>query len=102
MLRRFRALLHNIETKGWNNQKWGKAKRLINAIEGYISYVNMVNPEKSKQFSAQLKNIVEKHGYPLAEQTVSEIKPQTLETPAPKPEPERKEAPKQGDWWNIF
>jgi hypothetical protein len=102
MLRRFRALLHNIETKGWNNQKWGKAKYLINAIEGYISYVNMVNPDKSRQFSAQLKNIVEKHGYPIAEQTVAEIKPQQEKTPVPKPESERKEAPQQGDWWNIF
>lgn len=63
-LRKFRALLHNIETNGWNGQKWGQAHNLIHSIEGYIHFVKMVNPEKALRFQSQLQRIVSRYGYP--------------------------------------
>lgn len=106
-LRKFRALLHNIKTHGWNGQQWGKARHLINAVEGYIHYVHMVNPEKGKCFKQELKEIVQQHGYPVTDAVIADadIKPgSAVDTGAPVPEikPEPQAIPQQTDWWNIF
>jgi len=101
-LRKFRAVLHNIEKNGWKDQKWGKAIHLINAIEGYINYVNMVNPEKGKIFKQNLKNIIAKHGQPHIEKT--NIPEKVIPIPVIIPE-EIKEVQmeqKPENWWNIF
>lgn len=111
MLRRFRALLHNLEVNGWRDQKWGKAENLIHSVEGYIHFIKMVNPEKSIKYQEQLGRILEKHGYPQIKETVAYKKPEI-----PKPlekksdsEPdakhdiaENKPAASDKDWWNIF
>ena len=94
-LRKFRALLHNIETNGWKDQQWGKARHLINAVEGYIRYVQMVNPQKGGTFKTQLGRIVAKHGYPLIESV--RAAPPEEKAKAPQAPP-----PTQTDWWNIF
>ncbi|PIF30638.1 RNA-directed DNA polymerase [Flavobacterium sp. 9] len=101
-LRKFRAVLHNIEKNGWKDQQWGKAIHLINAIEGYINYVNMVNPEKGKIFKQNLKNIIAKHGQPHIEKT--NIPEKVIPIPVIIPE-EIKEVQmeqKPENWWNIF
>ena len=102
-LRKFRALLHNIEKNGWQDQKWGKAIHVINAIEGYINYVYMVNPEKGIVLKHNLKNIITKHGQP----TVTKVSIPEQAVPIPASVPEKKEetiVPEEqsGNWWNIF
>lgn len=108
-LRKFRALLHNIEVNGWKDQKWGKSENAKAAIEGYIHFIKMVNQEKAKQFEEKWVKIVAKHGYPEIKQ-IAEEKPvqqkeqaekeiQTGSTEQTLP----KEAVKNNtDWWNIF
>lgn len=101
-LRKFRAVLHNIEKNGWKDQQWGKAIHLINAVEGYINYVNMVNPEKGQLFKQNLKNIIAKHGQPHIEKT--NIPEKVIPIPVIIPE-EIKEVQmeqKPENWWNIF
>lgn len=66
-LRRFRALLHNIETNGWNDQRWRGGNNLSLSVKGYISFVKMVNSEKGLKFEEQLKRIIDKHGFPEIE-----------------------------------
>lgn len=103
-LRRFRALLHHILVNGWRDQQWGKAVHLINAIEGYIQYINMVNPSKAQQFKNDLDAIVSKHGRPAVDKAIS-ITPvaQQEETVQPPPQPkEDKTGQNPVDWWNIF
>lgn len=101
-LRKFRALLHNIEVNGWQNQTWGKAFHLINAVEGYINFVNMVNPSKALVFKEKLNAIIAKHGKPMVETVkIIPVPTEIIEVP------ERKEeiiTPKEEktDWWNIF
>lgn len=113
-IRRFRALLHNIETNGWKGQKWGNAQHPVHAIEGYIQFIKMVNPVKAKQFEDKLQAIISKHGYPpiLKEMPVKEAQPIAGPTPTATVEP-KEAAPQQKeektqqdtrntDWWNIF
>ncbi|MFD1602491.1 reverse transcriptase family protein [Flavobacterium artemisiae] len=101
-LRKFRALLHNIEKNGWKDQKWGKAVHVINAIEGYINYVNMVSPQKGTAFKQNLKNIIKLHGLP----NIEKISIPKEETPIVIPVQEEKEETaveqKPENWWNIF
>lgn len=101
-LRKFRALLHNIEINGWQNQTWGKAYHLINAIEGYINFVNMVNPSKASVFKEKLKTIVAKHGVPFVE--VQKVIPDLVELPEVLEPEQDAVTPKEEktDWWNIF
>lgn len=101
-LKKFRALLHNINKNGWKDQQWGKAIHLINAIEGYINYVVMVNPEKGAQFKNSLSEIITKHGKPILPKLETPIKKEPIVVPIeeePKVAPE-KEQPE--NWWNIF
>lgn len=101
-LRKFRALLRNIEVNGWQNQTWGKAFHLINAVEGYINFVNMVNPSKAVIFKEKLNVIIAKHGKPVVEPVKTIVNTvETIEIPEGK---EEIITPKEDktDWWNIF
>ncbi|CAM4110317.1 MULTISPECIES: retron St85 family RNA-directed DNA polymerase [Flavobacterium] len=101
-LRKFRAVLHNINQNGWKDQQWGKAIHLINAVEGYINYVAMVNPEKGAQFKKSLVAIISKHGKPEIEKPTP-IEKEKLIVPPVLEEPKTiVEDQKPGNWWNIF
>ncbi|WP_053004183.1 reverse transcriptase family protein [Flavobacterium sp. ABG] len=101
-LRKFRALLHNIEKNGWKEQQWGKAIHLINAIEGYINYVFMVNPEKGVAFKQTLKNIINKHGLPIIEKTSIPEELTPIVIPVLQETEETVMEQKPENWWNIF
>ena len=102
-LRKFRALLHNIETNGWQNQQWGKAKHLINAIDGYICFIKMVNLDKAKLFRNQLDNIIKKHGTPVSESIVIDYKKQSLEKLVePKISLKESNSNDKNSWWDLF
>ena len=109
-LRQFRALLHNIEMNGWKDQKWGQADNLIHSVEGYIHFIQMVNPEKGIKFKEQLAKIIDKYGYPEIDESRFHIKANMQETVKPETESVVKEEkatikpvePENNDWWNIF
>ncbi|MCC6460737.1 MAG: RNA-directed DNA polymerase [Saprospiraceae bacterium] len=56
-LRRFRALLHQLETEGPAGKTWGHTPNLLAAIEGYANYVFMVDPEKGAALKAQVRQV---------------------------------------------
>lgn len=58
-LKRFRATLHQIETKGIDHVSWGNSSDIMAAIQGYANFVAMVNPEKGEKFLAQVQRIKE-------------------------------------------
>jgi hypothetical protein len=59
-LRKFRALLHQLDKEGPKGKKWGNSTDLLAAIEGYANFVKMVDAEKGKKFKEQIKQIAEK------------------------------------------
>ncbi|MDJ0680158.1 MAG: reverse transcriptase domain-containing protein [Xenococcaceae cyanobacterium MO_167.B52] len=59
-LKRFRATLHQIETKGINHVSWGHGEDTLASIQGFANFVNMVNPEKGAKFMAQIQQISNK------------------------------------------
>ncbi len=112
-LHQFRALLHNIEQNGWQNQHWGKVPFPIQAIEGYIHFVNMVNPNKAAAFQQKLQSIILTYGYPYPDIVVKpvNITPQEKQDIKDVPtnssdttiefQPKNENKP-NADWWNIF
>lgn len=49
-LRRFRALLHQIERDGFEGKQWGRGGDLHAAVEGYLNYLNMVDESRAAPF----------------------------------------------------
>lgn len=62
-LRRFRATLFQIERDGPTGKQWGKGPDLMASIQGYASFVAMVDPEKGAALVEQVKRILTKTGY---------------------------------------
>ncbi|MBC8110737.1 MAG: RNA-directed DNA polymerase [Verrucomicrobia bacterium] len=83
-LRKFRALLHQMEKEGFAGKSWGHTPDVLAAVEGYANFVKMVDAEKGDKFKQQIKGIIAKWGdsiptpvrkvYPKKEkQTVSPV-----------------------------
>jgi retron-type reverse transcriptase len=63
-MKQFRALLFQIEKDGLQGKEWAgikESKHLLNSIQGYANFINMVNPEKGKLFKQQIKAIFKKY-----------------------------------------
>jgi RNA-directed DNA polymerase len=62
-LKRFRALLFQIEKDGIGDKRWGDGDAaLIPTIEGYANFVAMVNPEKGIALQKRVVQIKQKYG----------------------------------------
>ncbi|CAM2011207.1 reverse transcriptase family protein [Acanthopleuribacter pedis] len=56
-LRRFRALLHQIERSGFEGKQWGRGGDLHAAIEGYLNYLAMVDEIRAEPYKKQWRRI---------------------------------------------
>jgi RNA-directed DNA polymerase len=63
-LRSFRALLHNVEKNGLEEQNHKNHPHFWEYINGYVSYIQMVRPDIGKKFASQVLRITEKYGLP--------------------------------------
>jgi RNA-directed DNA polymerase len=61
-LRKFRALLHNIEKTGLKDKKWGNSNDVKASMQGYANYVMMVDEQKGKTLKKQVKEVLKKYG----------------------------------------
>ncbi|BAV08681.1 RNA-directed DNA polymerase [Filimonas lacunae] len=102
-LRQFRALLHNIKVKGWENAQWGNGN-IISSILGYINYIKMIDPAKAAVFQQQVNVLFQQPGFSAIQQ---QVQPQasaaaTTHDPTTNPQP----APGKGtegdeNWWKV-
>lgn len=61
-LKKFRALLYQIEQTGIEGKSWhGKSENLVAVIWGYANFIKMVDSEKGAKYMAQVKAIMEKY-----------------------------------------
>ncbi len=59
-LRNFRATLYQIEQTGIEGKTWGNG-HILNTIQGYASYVYMIDPAKGAPLLARVNAILEQH-----------------------------------------
>jgi hypothetical protein len=64
-IRSFRALLHNVEQRGLDEENHKNHPHFWDYINGYVSYVQMVRPDIGQKFAAQVLRIAEKYGLPI-------------------------------------
>ena len=60
-IRKFKALLFQIEKDGLKGKRWGNSKDILKSIKGFASYVAMVKPELGEKFLNQVEQIFKKH-----------------------------------------
>ncbi|MFD1333396.1 reverse transcriptase family protein, partial [Methylopila musalis] len=61
-LRRFRALLHQIEAIGPAGKRWGQARDVMDAAAGFACFVRMVTPEIGEPLVQRVKALEVRHG----------------------------------------
>ena len=62
-LKKFRALLFQIEKDGLEGKKWEGSSNLLAAIKGYAGFVKMVNPKKGAPLVKKVNEILKKHDF---------------------------------------
>jgi len=106
-LKKFRAVLFQIEKDGPTGKSWGSAPDVIAAVEGYANYVAMVNPEKGTPLQARARALVDKYGkhpQPKPRRKSAETAPVsaapavTATDGGDQPDPPVKKKP----WWKLW
>ncbi len=93
-LKRFRALLHQIEKDGPEGKQWGNGE-LFATIEGYANYVAMVNPEKGLGLKQKVLALKKQYGYQTKPSTLRKLNKQLMRVKSAKGEPPRE------PWWQA-
>jgi RNA-directed DNA polymerase len=66
-LRRFRALLHQIEKAGPDGKSWGKGGEVLLAATGFAQFVRMVDANAGAPLVAKIEALARRYGRPGAE-----------------------------------
>ena len=102
-LKKFRAVLFQLEKDGPAGKTWGNGPDVIAAVEGFANYVAMVNPEKGTPLQARARALVDKHGkhpQPRPRKKAPAVgAPPAVGLPAPADEDQ---APKKKPWWKLW
>jgi retron-type reverse transcriptase len=108
-LRRFRALLHQLETHGPEGRTWGQSKDVIASAVGYANYVAMVDPVKGRALQDKARALERRYGRktPLPPRPAKAAVPAPAPAPAGAPAPASAPAPAPGEppkkkWWKLF
>lgn len=102
-LKRFRALLFQIEKDGPAGKTWDGAPNLLHAIWGYANFIQMVNPEKGAGFVARVKAILDQQGEKppaKAQPDPSEIKVEFVDGESSPPAEGSNDEEKS--WWKFW
>ena len=87
-VRAFRALLHQLTTKGPDNCHWrGDRKRTLAKVNGFANYLNMVDAERYQKLIEQANGLLKSHGFK------QEIRHPKKKPPTPPPLPGEKGPP---------
>jgi len=93
-LRKFRAVLHQAETRGLENLRWGNSPDLIAALKGYANFVFMVDKEKGHVFRQQVRRLAEKYDWTPQPPKFTPKNAETIEQSTT----ETEEKP----WWKLW
>jgi retron-type reverse transcriptase len=105
-LKKFRAVLFQIEKDGPAGKTWGGSADVIAAVEGFANYVAMVNSEKGAPLQARARALVDKHGkrpQPKPRRKPPEGPVGEAQDRRPADEGEEPGAPaKKKPWWKLW
>ncbi len=95
-LKRFRAVLFQVEKDGPDGKHWSKSPDVIASLKGFANYLQMVDPEKAAGYQKRVHALMDKYGLQPSQFTyrkpVAPALPQvetSVEESKPKPEKKR-------------
>lgn len=94
-LKRFRALLFQIEKDGSEGKSWGKGGPIFEAIQGYANFIHMVDPAKGRQYLDRVRHILKKYKYRPPDYSPRPLNKFTFRKKAAAGELPR------DDWWQV-
>ncbi len=102
MLRKFRAVLFQIEKDGPEGKVWGNGDNLMRSIVGYANYINMVNPQKGRELCERAQQLAKKYGTGSHSSVVA-VQPEKRTVQEPQSsEPIIEENKKDKEWWKLW
>ena len=101
-LRKFRALLHQIEQNGIEGKTWGNG-HILNTIQGYANFVAQVKPEQGAKLKKQVQTIINNLTTTAAiqKEMVATIPQPNTEKPIEKTN-ENKSVETDLPWWRLW
>ncbi|WP_434387589.1 reverse transcriptase family protein [Melittangium boletus] len=109
-LKRFRALLHQLDKTGPEGKRWGAGADVLSSAVGYAHFVAMVDPVKGRALELKARELERRYGRrpppaPPTPPPAATAAPAPEPTPPPvtatEPAPASPEAPKK-KWWKLF
>ncbi len=107
-LKRFRAVLFQIEKDGFAGKHWGRSSDVLASMMGFANFVFMVNPEKGAELQARVRALMAKHNWqPPKFERKAKLKP-PIDQPDEEsvtPEqvaPEQPQEKKPKNWWKLW
>lgn len=114
-LKKFRAVLFQVERDGPQGKSWGHGEDLFASLQGFASYVAMVDPDKGQPLLERVRALAAKHGH-VAKRVEYAKGPRRWESkPTPDPVPEAEAATESEDaadretgeparkkWWQFW
>ena len=94
-LKRFRALLFQIDRDGPEGKIWGRGGNIFGAIQGYAHFIRMVDPVKGKQYLAKVNGIIKKYNYRASQPNASPLSKHAFRLKAAAGQPPRE------NWWQA-
>jgi RNA-directed DNA polymerase len=107
-LKRFRALLHQLDKTGPEGKRWGASADVLASAVGYAHFVAMVDPLKGRALELKARELERRYGRrppptPPTPPPAATAAPAPEPTPATptEPAPAPSDAPKK-KWWKLF
>ena len=100
-LKRFRAVLYQVEKDGPAGKHWGNSPDVIASLQGFANYVYMVNPEKGRELQERARAVSEKYGWQpqrIERQPARKLK-ETTTPQTPDSAADKKSSKK---WWKLW
>ncbi len=99
-LRRFRAVLYQIEKDGPEGKRWGASKDVLGSLLGFANFVSMVDGEKGARLKGRVLAAMDKYGWQRPKFERRTKPPVKEEVEMPPVEEPRDDKPKK--WWKLF
>jgi len=81
-LKRFRAVLYQIERDGPEGKHWGASPNVLASVQGFANFVYMVNPEKGAELKARVQVLIDRYAPHMKHASISaSTNPTILGTP---------------------
>lgn len=104
-LKRFRAVLFQIEKDGPEGKRWGQSRDVLASMLGFANFVFMVNPEKGVELRARVRALMAKYDWQPHRPEPGRAftpPPPASDAPAEPPESKPEAEAKPSKWWKLW